>query len=64
MDKINAKISKLWFYLHSLNTALDNAREANSVQSRSDERSAALLDKADALLKQVENELKGLENDK
>ena len=64
MDKINAKISKLWFYLHSLNTALDNAREANSVQSRSDERSAALLAKADALLKQVENELKGLENDK
>ena len=64
MDKINAKISKLWFYIHSLNTSLDNVREANSVQTRSDERSAALLDKADALLKQVENELKGLENDK
>lgn len=64
MDKINAKISKLWFYLHSLNTALDNVREANSVQTRSDERSAALLDKAQKLLEQVENELKGLENDK
>ena len=64
MNEINEKISKLWFYLHSLNTALDNVREANSVQTRNDERSAALLDKADALLKQVENELKGLDNDK
>ena len=64
MNEINEKISKLWFYLHSLNTALDNVREANSVQTRNDERSAALLDKAQNLLKQVENELKGLDNDK
>ena len=64
MNEINAKISKLWFYLYSLNTALDNVREANSVQTRNDERSAALLDKAQKLLKQVENELKGLDNDK
>ena len=64
MNEKKKKISKLWFYLHSLNTALDNVREANSVQTRSDERSAALLDKAQNLLKQVENELKGLDNDK
>ena len=61
VNEINAKISKLWFYLHSLNTALDNIREANSAQGRNDERSEALLDKVDALLKQIENEIKGLE---
>ena len=64
MNEINAKISKLWFYLHSLNTALDNVREANSVQTRNDERAAALLGKVQKLLEQVENELKGLDNDK